>query len=588
MTSTSHRKNIYDDFVYDQPETPADNASVLSALSPLVDAVRYAKREGTRDWQRLFGSFSKWTSGSTPKRVEGNKITKRRPELIPSVRRRQSSGSRIGDDLSENSTSLTPVLERHSLYRDASFDEDRPQIMPSSSVPRSPLRYRESIFGSASQSIDSRAPTPSLEGSVAPSNRSSICMLEDRENDVLSGDPREEILPAYRSPVRHSLRPRPVAVTMTQSDALHTGLKGSRELERLDRLQERLEEIRNITKTLAQPLDASTFATKTTTARQHRTLESLKTSPLRSTRRDSGPHSLIEHPSPQQSPQPSPMRSQSSPAIQPRSMVSIAKSFGEPIIAPPSAPPPPPPPPPPPALAPSTSAQSFRRRQSMRSNKTPISRSPPATTHQAESSTPTRVMRDVLDDIPTARLRSTATYRSPNGSKINNKFWEEIQAAKKQSTVIGQESRSTPLQSTPLRSSISSTARKGKSPAKLPSQWEEGDFWTRSSGGATSSLTDKLQRMAQEEAEEREWKRRLSQTHTPGSLGDELQAANKKAQEDALKRDRIQVEGSSFSLEPTTPDSSSDHATLEARRIDGDEWVFSGKQYTVNEKKRKL
>ena len=73
MTSTSnnYRKSAYDDFVYDQPETPNDNTSNFAgAFSPIMDAVRYAKKEGSRDWQRLFGSFSKWTSSSSPKREE--------------------------------------------------------------------------------------------------------------------------------------------------------------------------------------------------------------------------------------------------------------------------------------------------------------------------------------------------------------------------------------------------------------------------------------------------------------------------------------------------------------------------------------
>lgn len=220
-TTTEYHKSIYDDFD-EVPETPSENASTFGPLSPIVDAVRYAKKEGARDWQRLFGSFQKWTF-SSPQRVEVKKKIKYKRVLVlkqlafqnqakPSAKvvpmKRRSSTS---DDDNDESTSLTPVFERHSLHH-------------SSSELRPPLRYRESIFGSAAQSVDSRASTPSLDESV---------YLPDRASNA---ENVQEITPhAYRSPVR----PKQVRSTP------YTKSRSS-DLERLDRLQERLDEIRKI------------------------------------------------------------------------------------------------------------------------------------------------------------------------------------------------------------------------------------------------------------------------------------------------------------------------------------------------------
>ena len=181
-------------------------------------------------------------------------------------------------------------------------------------------------------------------------------------------------------------------------------------------------------------------------------------------------------------------------------------------------------------------------------------------------------------------------YRTPNGSKTKNKFWEEIHGAKVQESRQPQDESI--LRGTPLKTGLSVSTRKAKGPIiKLPSQWEEGDFWTQSSV-TNNAFTDKLKRIAREEEEEDEeqgWKHRLQLTHTPGSLGDELDAATRKEQKDVQERERAQLESSSFLLEPASSESERSLTSRKIRHIiDGDEWTFAGKQYTVNEKKRKM
>ncbi|KAI8150099.1 hypothetical protein BJV82DRAFT_585853 [Fennellomyces sp. T-0311] len=515
MAAAGYRKSVYDDFADDVPETPSENVSTFSALSPIVDAVRYAKKEGARDWQRLFGSFQKWTTGSTAQQVEDHKIIKHNSEKVVPMKRRSSSSD-------DESTSLTPVLERHSLRHNFP-----PSVYPMS-VPRSPLRYRESIFGSATQSMDSREPTPSLDGSVYHSDRTSN----------FGGD-EELVSKAYRSPVRPKQPARLHLVSPIE-------LKSS-ELERLDRLQRRLDEIRNITKRLAQPGNMSTV-----TRHSQRMEATPRVSPLLKSH-----HNNLESIIAQDncSAQPSPVRSQSSPTP-PQSIASASQPRDEP--------PPPPPPPPPPASYIAT--RTPPRRGSAHPSKTPAGRSAPRT--------PSSAMRNVLSDIPKAKLRSTETFQTPNGSKVSNKFWEEIQAAK--------QSNESSTRSTRLRNAASPSVNKGKSPARIPSQWEEGDFWTSSSPNTGNSFTDKLRRIAREEEEERD-RQRFTYACTPGSLGEELETANRKTQQEALERERAKVQASSFALEPT--DSSSGSGSGKARRIDGDEWMFSGKHYTVKEKR---
>ena len=154
-------------------------------------------------------------------------------------------------------------MEQHSLYRESSFQGEQQQHSMLSSGQRSPLRYRESIFGSATQSIDSRASTPSLDGSTLPSDTSSTYDYAPNNNNnnnqenIDNVDDGQQISAAYNSPIRsnflkfRSVSPsKPAAplintTTSRSESSLSYGSKNT-ELKRLERLQERLDEIRNI------------------------------------------------------------------------------------------------------------------------------------------------------------------------------------------------------------------------------------------------------------------------------------------------------------------------------------------------------
>ena len=156
-------------------------------------------------------------------------------------------------------------MERHSLYRESSFQGEQQQHSMLSSGQRSPLRYRESIFGSTTQSIDSRASTPSLDGSTLPSDTNSTYDYmpnnynnnNNNQENIDGDDDGEQIPAAYNSPIRSNfLKFRPVSPSEPAAPLINTTAsrselsltKGSKntELKRLEILQERLDEIRNI------------------------------------------------------------------------------------------------------------------------------------------------------------------------------------------------------------------------------------------------------------------------------------------------------------------------------------------------------
>ncbi|KAI7855136.1 hypothetical protein BDC45DRAFT_109714 [Circinella umbellata] len=438
--------------------------------------------------------------------------------------------------------------------------------------------------------------------------------IDDDDDDDDDDVDRQQIPLAYKSPKRSNFfKSRPVSRPEPPVSAIYpitsrselSRNKGSKstELERLEKLQERLDEIRNITKRLAQPMEGSRLAKSVSVPSSARMMESHASISPRSVRRKTSPtrHMSLQPPSP--------ARSQSTSSLPPPGSVLVSKSklftnvpsytTNSPTTSPPSRLPPPPPPPPPTHLMLFTGNKE-QRESVLPSNKTPIisalSRSSSNSTKDSKygSHSPSSAMKNVLGDISKAKLRSTETYQTPNGSKTKNKFWEEIHAAKVQESRQPQdESKNTPLRNTPLKTSSSVSTRKGKSPAvKLPNQWEEGDFWTQSSV-TNNAFTDKLKRIAQEEEEEgekeREWEHRLSFTQTPDSLGNELEAATRKEQKDAREKERAELELSSFLLEPAASESGGSLRSREVCHvIDGDEWTFAGKQYTVNEKKRKM
>ncbi|KAG0181875.1 hypothetical protein DFQ29_006669 [Apophysomyces sp. BC1021] len=185
--------------------------------------------------------------------------------------------------------------------------------------------------------------------------------------------------------------------------------------------------------------------------------------------------------------------------------------------------------------------------------------------------TPTRLMRDVLDDIPKAKLRSTAVISTPNGSQVVNRFWKEIHestARRRQSTAL-----------TPSRQS-------GNSP--LPSQksnWAVDDSFWESPNTRSSSFNDKLRRVVEAEKEQQH----KHKEHRPKTLEDEIQLANHKAFQTELEDRRRNVANFSFSLQPIQSDECLTDSTLSSpknktRRIDGDEWMFGGQEYILKER----
>lgn len=108
-------------------------------------------------------------------------------------------------------------------------------------------------------------------------------------------------------------------------------------------------------------------------------------------------------------------------------------------------------------------------------------------------------------------------------------------------------------------------------------EYDEDEYWPR-----PRRITEKLMSLAQEDKEERE-----AAMMTPGSLGDELEHAMRKSELEERQREREKAESMAFTLDPLD-DKRSEEDKQERngiQRIDGDEWMFDGRQYMVNEKK---
>lgn len=121
-----------------------------------------------------------------------------------------------------------------------------------------------------------------------------------------------------------------------------------------------------------------------------------------------------------------------------------------------------------------------------------------------------------------------------------------------------------------------------RTPVTYPNWEEEGEelddeYWPR-----PRRITEKLMSLAQEDKEERE-----AVMRTPGSLGDELEHAMRKSEMEERQRERAKAESMAFSLDPLDDQRSQEDKLAQngIQRIDGDEWMFDGRQYMVNEKK---
>ncbi|SAL98585.1 hypothetical protein [Absidia glauca] len=142
------------------------------------------------------------------------------------------------------------------------------------------------------------------------------------------------------------------------------------------------------------------------------------------------------------------------------------------------------------------------------------------------------LLRDVLNDIPKARLRCSKIITTPKGSRIKNKVWDEIHPT----TSAGD---------------------------------EEDLFWMNDNNEqrSKSHLTHRLQHVK--------------------TLEEELYLANDKCakqQEQQNQGKKNQLKAQMFSLKPNPSHLIDEEVTTAGRLVVGDQWTFGGQHYILQEK----
>ncbi|KAF7732883.1 hypothetical protein EC973_000159 [Apophysomyces ossiformis] len=510
---TPQRSREYDRSILKTPEhsrmqtdlalTPT--SSPLHALTPVVDALRNVKDNATREFDRLYGNF---LLGRSPRRSEQRKVTKRSHKMTDHTKK----GDTPKRPRTRN-TSLTPFMEKHSLYDNG---------------------------GATNSNILS---TPSLVHSA---------QNYDMTPNTMPRSPSDRYAPPrtrYPSSLPEAFFGKDPSIALSK--------KLEDESDRMEKLATTLRDIRRQTCYLANSnltLEENCELTSNTT--YHRpALSSHHT------------HSQTSH-SEKQSLHASYPTSASEPLKPEFSVLSV--NAAHPTI--PSHIPPPPPPPPPPAT--SNGSHLVRASVKLDESKENINSHQQRTPKQVTTSTPKRAMNDVLNDIPKAKLRSTAVIRTPNGSEVVNRFWKEIHGSnnKKRSN----------------ESLVASTPETDSNILTRKSTWAMDDGFWEAPATRSSRFNDKLRRAVEAEKKEQEQQHRYKEQQSR-TLEDEMQLANQKSLQSALEDRRRNLANRSFSLRPIQTDECSSDSAMSSpssnrpRRIDGDEWMFGGREYLVDE-----
>ncbi|KAG2235413.1 hypothetical protein INT48_005763 [Thamnidium elegans] len=352
--------------------TERDDKSRLGALTPIVHVIKNAQTNASRDFDRFYGNL--WAK-LTP-RTTNSRILKRTPDTNDRIRD-------LEDEIEEcNSTSLTPLIERHSLHSESDIAE-----------------------------------TPGLEAET-PHSFSSVPYQTPRKT-IVPQNPKRSI--AKRTIVHNPRRSVIDSATLTQ--------KIAEERKRMDILQSNVSRIKRQSSFLAEE--------------------------------PSGNFNLIfEEEEEEDEFMPITEPNKSTPNYNRSSFTPMKRH-----------------------LSPTKYTPSYAKRMAVS----------PTTTKKSKVAPNKRLLlspkRIVIEDIPTAKLRSTEMISTPGGSMVSNRFWKEIH---------GNHATPSPAtnRSTPITQRISTLKEKSNSQT-----WANDEqFWSAESHTpVVSSFTNKLFKVAQQE-----------------------------------------------------------------------------------------
>lgn len=415
---------------------PTSVSSPLRAFTPIVDVIKTAQTNASRDFDRFYDNL--WAK-LTPK------TSNSRTRTVERIQSKEEMASR---------TSLTPLIERHSLREDA-----RARYEYSS---RNPFYGdSESDIGDAPGLLERgvESPTPSYishSSSIAPASRSSP------RNYSRTSSPRRSNLPFSSSLLNQRFEEERKKMDKLQESVTHIRRQSTLLAERSSRMakflfeeeeeedeeeEEKQEEEIKVSGTPSAVLrNKHIYAERTP---QKHTVHQLATPPysVEYNNRNKTPtprYSTITK-SPPMKRNRSPSRYDLSPAAK--------------------------------RLAQQQTSPHVKRTTTTSSPK------------NGKIVSPKRI---IIEDLPGAKLRSAEMITTPGGTMVSNRFWKEIHGLNA--------THSTPT--TPIQKRIS-TLQQRASASRSPSTsqtWANDDqFWSSSSFPAPSSLNHKLLQVAQQE-----------------------------------------------------------------------------------------
>ncbi|KAL0137854.1 hypothetical protein V8B55DRAFT_1532621 [Mucor lusitanicus] len=458
----SPRRTATDDYdtMLRSPERSNMAASPLRAIaSPFYKAVKTAQSKASRDFDKFYGSLQQKL---TP-RTSQARIQKQTPDTTERMRAMLQQ-RRAQADNDSTRTSLTPLIERHTLQEDT-------RNSYSNYSSRNPF-YQESV--------SEIADTPSLS--------------DHNEDTPMTFTTLGKRSPTFtlHSPSNHKRPYTSVSSTLQQ--------KLAEERKRMDKLQSNLQKIRRQSSLLAEDLSATHLSFEEANededeeheeeqdmfmaaapSSKEDIMRSLNVRSAEERRPSSNAFSVNGHYSPMEISSSRSYKHSITPqtnSIKPTASSSTV-SQQTPIIP---------------------SSSSPRRTLNHNSNYS----IPSGCDRASPSSSPNRIVppkRTIINDISSGHLRSAETLRTPGGSRVSNRFWKEIHglSTRRESASPSRTAGGRIVKPT------APTAKRASSTLQIDSNnsWANDDgFWSSNSSPVASSLNNKLLQLAQEKDKE--------------------------------------------------------------------------------------
>ncbi|CEP10797.1 hypothetical protein [Parasitella parasitica] len=433
------------------PEKSSMVSSPLRAIaSPFYDALKIAKSNASRDFDIFYGNLQQTL---TP-RTSQARVKKQTPDTTEEIKSTIQQ-KQLDDDGTR--TSLTPLIERHTLREDARANYTE-------YMSRNPF-YQESVSEIA------ETPTLSDQNDDTPMTYTS---LGKRSSSY-----------AHSSPSSRKKTYTGLSTTLQQ--------KLAEERKRMDKLQSNLQKIRRQSSLLAEDLSAThlNFSHKEATddddeeeceeeeldifmaAAPSSKEDILKSLSVRSA--DERRRSSFTFSSNRRS---STLNANSSRLCKPHSEHSR-----------------------PPASLTTASSSSPRRLLNNNSNTNPTSCNTMST-----SASPNRI---IINEISSANLRSAETISTPGGSRVSNRFWKEIHG------LNARRESASPSASNSGRVSKHNTLNVRRISVNNNKSWGNDDgFWSADISPVASSFNNKLFQLARENNKEQEKPTRIRHSFT--------------------------------------------------------------------------